>query len=160
MKSATKNSKGKMENSTLTKNREATFQFEVIEKYEAGIVLNGPEVKSVKEGQVNLKGSYITIDHDEAILKKAHISPYKQASENNSEPLRDRKLLMHKKEILQLDHQIQANGLTLIPLSLFLKKGKIKVSLALCRGKKIHDKRENLKKKAQHREIERNIKRY
>ncbi len=150
----------KTTSTTLVKNREALFQYEIIEKYESGIVLNGPEVKSVKNGQVNLKGSYITIDHEEAILKKTHISPYKQAAEHNIDPLRDRKLLLHKKEILQIEYQIQTKKLTLIPLSMFLKKGKIKINLALCRGKKIFDKRENLKKRAQRREIERNLKRY
>ncbi len=150
------------ESSTLAKNRQATFEYEILEKLEAGLVLSGAEVKSIRAGNVNLKGSYITIDSGRPLLKKCHIAPYKQAAaqQKNYDPEQHRSLLLHQKEINQLSHQLQTQGITLIPLELYLSKGKIKLKIAIAKGKKTHDKRHSLKQKATDREINRALRRF
>lgn len=145
-----------MSNKIILKNKEAFFNYEIIEGYEAGIVLSGPEVKSVKDGRLSLKGSYVSIDQaGEAWLANAHIAPYLPAKGNqeNYEPTRRRKLLLKKKEIDSLLGKSKQKGLTIIPLTVYAKKGLIKVEIALARGKSKIDKRETIKKREAQREI-------
>lgn len=139
-------------------NRKARHEYEILQTYEAGIVLLGSEVKSIREGKVNLVDSYAEIRNGEVFLIGMHISEYKQANIQNHEPLRTRKLLLNKNEIRKLIGRIKEKGLTLIPLRLYFKNGKVKVELGLARGKKIYDKREDIKRKDFEREQERKIK--
>lgn len=134
-------------------NRTARFNYEILEKTEAGIDLLGPEVKSVREGQVSLAEAFIHVRDGEAYLINAHIHPY-QNSQENIEPTRARKLLLHKKEIINLANKAATNGLTLVPLALYNKGNLFKVEIALAKGKKQWDKRETLKRRAQEREID------
>jgi SsrA-binding protein len=146
---------------TIAQNKNALFNYETIETYEAGIVLSGPEVKSVKNGHLQLKGSYISIDADgEAWLVNAYISPYKpaQGAQQKYDPDRRRKLLLHKKEIDSLMGKTKQKGLTIIPISVYTKKGLVKVELALARGKTKVDKRESIKRREAAREISRALK--
>jgi len=145
--------------SQLANNRYAFHQYEVLEKIEAGLVLTGAEVKSVRNHDINIKPSYASIENGEVLLKNCHISPYKLAYDANYNPDHPRRLLLNKKEIAYLDSQTRENGLTLIPLAVYLKKGRIKVELGLCRGKKLHDKRQDLKRRDQNREISRHFRR-
>lgn len=139
----------------IADNKKARFDFEIIEKYEAGLVLTGSEVKSLREGAVNLKDSYISFRNGEAYLQNAHISEYRASSYNNHEPERLRKLLLHREEINKIMGRVQEKSLTCVPLKLYFKSGKVKIEIALGRGKKLHDKRESLKKKATDREMAR-----
>lgn len=150
----------KQADNTLAKNKKAFADYEITEKFEAGIVLTGGEVKSIRGSNVNLKGSYATVENGEIMAKNIHISPYKPAEQKSYDPIANRKLLLHKKEIISIENQLATEGTTLIPLSLYLKKGKIKVSLGVCQGKKQYDRRQELKKKAQNLEIRRVLKRY
>ncbi len=137
-------------------NRKARYEYEFIDKYLAGIVLTGTEVKSVRESKVNLQHAYCFIQKDEIYLKEMHISPYSQASHYNHEPTRERKLLLKKNEIGKLSSKSQEKGLTIIPTRLFINdRGLVKIEIALARGKKLHDKRESIKEKDQKRELER-----
>ncbi len=139
-------------------NRKARHDYFIEESYEAGIVLQGSEVKSLREGKANLKDSYARILKGEAFLLNAHISPYSAASQFNHDPTRTRKLLLHKKEIQRLSAKTAERGLTLIPLRLYFKEGRAKVELGIARGKKLYDKRESLRRKAARREVERSLK--
>jgi len=153
----------KLQSSTLAKNKKAFADFEVIEKYEAGIALTGPEVKSVRAGHSNLKGSYAEITKKKELYAKGiHVSPYKPAVQQQKEysPVRKRKLLLHKKEIEKLETELNEKGTTLIPLDLHLSKNKIKLTIGVCRGKKKHDRRNELKKRAQNIDINRALKNY
>lgn len=136
--------------------RAAYHNYEVLESLEAGIALVGTEVKSLRDGGGNLVDNYVIIKDDEAILKNASITPYKFGVNFGHEERRDRKLLLHKGEILKLKKQSQIKGLTLIALAFYLKNGIVKVKLGVCKGKKAHDKRATLKKKDQMREMQRN----
>ncbi len=149
----------KQENS-LAKNRKAFFQYEILEKFEAGIELNGDEVKSIRKGGANLKGSFVDVGNAEAFLNQAHISPYEYSSRQDKNPTRRRRLLLHKKEIEKVAAAISQKGVTAIPLELHLKGGLIKLTFGLCRGKKLYDKRETIKKREQERDIQRQIKKY
>ncbi|MBO8127261.1 MAG: SsrA-binding protein SmpB [Firmicutes bacterium] len=140
---------------TLATNRKAKHDYHILETMEAGIVLKGTEIKSVRNGRVNLKDSFARIEGGEIILYNMHISPYDYGNRENHDPLRPRKLLMHKAEIRRLVGKTQEKGLTLIPLSIYIKNGYAKVELALAKGKKLYDKREDLKRKQINREIER-----
>ena len=143
----------------IAENRKATHDFFILEKYEAGIVLTGTEMKSIRRRRVNLKDSYGTIRNGELFLDGVHISPFEQGNIYNHEPLRTRKLLMHKREIMKLIGRIKEEGLTLVPLSLYINdKGKVKIELALAKGKKLYDKRETQAKKEADRQIERALK--
>ncbi len=145
----------------IADNRQARYQYEILESYEAGLELKGTEVKSMREGRVNLRDGYAIIRNGEAWLINMHVSPYQTAGEYfNHEPRRSRKLLLHRDEISKLTGKVEQKGLTLIPLKLYLKRGLIKASIGLCKGKKIHDKRETLKRKQEKREIERALKYY
>jgi len=139
-------------------NRKAKHEYSFLQIYEAGIVLQGTEVKSLREGKANFADSYASVRNNEAWLIGLHISPYKQGNINNHEPVRDRKLLLNRSEIRKLIVKINEKGLTLIPYRLYFKNGKVKVELALAKGKKTYDKREDIKKRDLKREQERNIK--
>jgi SsrA-binding protein len=144
----------------IADNRQARFRYEILETYEAGIELKGTEVKSIREGRVNLRDGYGLIRHGEAWLLNVHISPYNQSSDYfNHDPLRTRRLLLHKKEIRKLVGQLEQQGLTLVPLKLYFKRGLVKVSLGLGKGKKLHDKRETIKERQDKREMARAMKR-
>jgi len=131
----------------ISTNRKAFHDYSILERYEAGLVLRGTEVKSLREAQVNFKDSYATIDNDEAWLVGCYISPYHHGTDANHDPERRRKLLLHKREIARLLGKIAERGLTLIPLRLYFKAGRVKVELALARGKKLHDKRASLRER-------------
>jgi SsrA-binding protein len=139
-------------------NRQARHNYFIEEVYEAGLVLLGSEVKSLRDGKANLKDSYARIQKGEAFLVNAHISPYPGANRFNHEPTRARKLLLHEREIERLTGKTKEKGLTLIPLRLYFKSGRAKVELGLARGKKLYDKRETLKRKMADREVERSLK--
>jgi len=139
-------------------NRRAFHDYEILETYESGIVLLGPEVKSLREGRVALRDGFGRIEGEEAFLYDVHISPYEKSSAKNYEPKRKRKLLLHKQEIKRLMGKVLQRGLTLIPLEMYFKDGNAKVSLGLARGKRIYDKREALKKRELEREIRRSMK--
>ncbi|MFQ5684621.1 MAG: SsrA-binding protein SmpB [Candidatus Binatia bacterium] len=139
-------------------NRKARHDYFIDETFEAGLILLGSEVKSLRDGRANLKDSHARIDRGEAFLVNTHISPYAAANQFNHEPTRTRKLLLHKREIQRLTGKVKERGLTVIPLKLYFKEGKAKVELGLARGKKLYDKREALRKKAARREVERSLK--
>jgi SsrA-binding protein len=139
-------------------NRKARHDYFIEETYEAGLVLTGSEVKSLREGKANLKDSYARFLRGEAFLVNSHISAYPAANQFNHEPTRSRKLLLHQREIDRLSGKIQEKGLTLVPLRLYFKNGRAKVELGLARGKKLYDKRETLKQKTARREVERSLK--
>lgn len=145
-------------NKTLAENRKARHDYFVEEAYEAGIELVGTEVKSIREGKANLKDSYAEIRNGEVFIRNMHVSPYEQGNIFNKDPLRDRKLLLHKIQILKLTAYTTQQGYTLIPLSLYLKNGRVKVNLAVAKGKKNYDKRQDLIEKAAKRDIERELK--
>jgi SsrA-binding protein len=143
----------------VAENRQARFQYEILETYEAGLELRGTEVKSIRQGKANLRDGYALIRNGEAWLHNVHISPHETASQVfNHEPRRTRRLLLHNQEIRKLIGQVEQQGLTLVPLKMYLKRGWVKLTLALVRGKKLYDKREDLKRKQEKREIERAIK--
>lgn len=146
---------------SYAKNKKAYFDYQVLDTFEAGIVLNGDEVKSIKSGRCNLKGSYVDIDDNlQAHLRDAHISRYESSSRKTHEPTRKRKLLLNRREISKIKSQLDQQGITAIALELYPKKGLIKLKIGLCRGKKLHDKRETLKRKDQNRRIAQQLKNY
>jgi len=150
--------KGKNRGKLLAQNRKARHDYFIEESFEAGIVLQGTEVKSMRAAKANLKDSYARVENGELMLYNMHISPYNFASHFNHDPLRKRKLLMHKKEIGKLAGYVQEKGYTLIPLSAYLSRGKVKLELALVKGKKNYDKRHTIAEKDAKREIERAFK--
>ncbi len=137
----------------IATNRKAFHNFVILETFEAGLVLKGTEVKSLREAQVNFKDSYATIDNDEAWLVGCHISPYHHGSDANHDPDRKRKLLLHRREIARLLGKVAERGLTLVPLRLYFKGGRAKVELGLARGKKLHDKRAAIRERDARREM-------
>lgn len=139
----------------LAKNRKATFEYFIEEKYEAGIVLVGTEVKSIRQGKLNIKDSYADIKNSEVFVHSMHISPYEKGNIFNVDPLRDRKLLLNKREIRKLLGYITLKGYSLIPLSVYLKNGLVKVELAVAKGKKNYDKRQDIAKKDAERRMQR-----
>lgn len=139
-------------------NRKARHDYFVLETFEAGIELVGTEVKSLRMGGVNLKDSWCTVDGGELFVKGMHISPYEKGNIFNRDSFRVRKLLMHKREIMRLLGRVKQDGLTLIPLSLYFKNSRVKMELGLCKGKQLHDKREDMAKREAKREIERAMK--
>ena len=148
----------KKENPTIAQNKKALHDYFVIESYEAGIELVGTEVKSLRQGKCNLKDAWCSIVEGELFVNGMHISPYDHGNIFNRDPLRVRKLLMHKKEIMRLLGTTKQDGLTLIPLSVYFKKGRAKVQVGLCKGKKLYDKRDVAAKKEAQRTIERSMK--
>lgn len=143
---------------TIAENRAARHEYFVIESFETGIELVGTEVKAIRGGGVNLKDSWCSIDNGELFVKGMHISPYEKGNIFNKDPLRVRKLLMHKPEINRLFGKIKQEGLTLVPLSLYFKGSRVKMQLGLCKGKKLYDKRNDEAKRSAGREIERAVK--
>jgi SsrA-binding protein len=143
---------------TVARNRKAYHDYFLYDTYEAGIVLTGTEIKSVRAGRVNLRESYVQIRNGEAWLINTHISPYAAASRENPDPKRDRKLLLHLREISRLQSAVQEKGLTIVPLRMYLKSNRAKVEIALARGKKLYDKREAIAKREDRRRIDREIK--
>ncbi len=142
----------------ITVNRKARHDYFVEETYECGISLAGTEVKSLRAGAVNLKDSYCSVDNGELFVNGMHISPYEQGNIFNRDPMRKRKLLMHRREILKLFGYVKRDGYSLIPLSLYFKGSRVKLELGLCRGKKLHDKRDDLARRDASREMERAMK--
>jgi SsrA-binding protein len=143
-------------NRTFAENRQARFNYEILETYEAGIELLGTEVKSIKTGQANLRDAFALIRNGQVLLLNMYVAPHKTTSTFfNHEPTRTRRLLMHKQEIRKLTGKVQQKGLTLVPLKLYLKNGWIKVDVALVRNKKLYDKREDIKKREDKRDMER-----
>ncbi len=141
---------------TITRNRKAYHNYFVDDEYEAGLVLLGSEVKSLREGKVHLKDAYARFENDELFLVNAHISPYSHATHKNHDPERQRKLLLHRRELNRLKNKTDIAGFTLIPLELYFKDGHVKCKLGVCRGKKLFDKRQDLKERQHKREIARN----
>jgi len=142
----------------VARNKKATHEYHIADSWEAGIVLVGPEVKSVRAGKVSLAEAFARVDGEEVWLHGMHISPYEPASRENVDPIRPRKLLLHRREIRRLIGAVQQKGFTLVPLDLYLSKGRVKVTLALGRGKKLHDKRETERRREAERETERAMK--
>ncbi len=143
----------------VSDNRQARFMYEILETYEAGIELFGTEVKSIRAGKVNLKEGFALIRNGEALLMNVHISPHHTTSQIfNHDPRRTRKLLLHKDEIRKLTGKVEQQGLTLVPLKMYLKRGWVKVDIALARGKKLHDKREDVRKRQDQRDMQRALK--
>ena len=142
----------------IAQNRKAWHDYFVDEKYEAGIALFGTEVKSIRGGAVNLKDSYCSLKNGELFVVGMHVSPYEKGNIFNREPLRDRKLLMHKREIMKLGGLVNQKGYTLVPLSLYFSGKNVKVEIGLCRGKKLYDKRDAAAEKQAGREMERRMK--
>ena len=142
----------------IAKNRKARHDYIIEDTHEAGVVLTGSEIKSIRAGQVNLRDSYAAIRDGELWLINVHIAPYKQASQQNHEPRRDRKLLMHRREINRLTGKLQEKGLTLVPLRLYLKDSLAKLEIAVARGKKLYDKRESIQRRETDRALERTLK--
>ena len=143
---------------TIAQNKKAHHDYFIEETYEAGIELFGTEVKSIRQGRVNLKDSWCSIDKGEIFVNGMHISPYEQGNIFNRDPMRVRKLLMHKKEINRLFGIVKQMGYSLIPISLYFKDSRVKMQVGLCRGKKLYDKREDMAKRAAKRDMERAIK--
>ncbi len=139
----------------IAQNRKARHDYEIMETFEAGLALRGTEVKSLRDGRANLKDSYAAVHHDEVWLYGMHISPYSHGNLNNHDPERDRKLLLHRREIRRLIGKTKESGLTLVPLQLYFTHGKVKVELALAKGKKQYDKREAIAKREAEREMKR-----
>lgn len=150
--------KNKNNNRTLAENRKARHDYFIEETFEAGLALVGTEVKSIRQGKANLRDSYVEVRDGEAFVRNLHISPYEQGNIFNVDPLRDRKLLMHKAEIYKLGGFIAQAGYTLVPLSLYLKNGRVKVAVSIARGKKDYDKRDTMLEKAAKRDIDREMK--
>ncbi len=141
-------------------NRKAFHDYFVLERYEAGIELFGTEVKSIRAGTLNLKDSFCTIKDGEIFIRGMHISPYEQGNIFNRDPMRARRLLMHKKEIIKLNSKVMQDGLALVPLSVYFKDSRVKIEVGLCKGKKLYDKRESEAKRQADRDIDRTLKNY
>ena len=142
----------------IARNKKAYHDYFVLETYEAGIELYGTEIKSIRNGRVNLKDSFCSVDNGEMFAIGLHISPYEQGNIFNRDPLRKKKLLLHKKEIMKLFGQSQQQGLSIVPLQLYIKNGRAKLEIGLCKGKKLHDKREVAAKRDAERTIDRALK--
>lgn len=141
-------------------NKKAKFNLDIEDEYEAGISLKGTEVKSIRDGKISLKESFAKIKNSEVFVYNMHISPYTHAYYDNHEPMRPRKLLLHKREIRKLIGKTSEKGYTLVPIKVYLKNGKVKIGLALGRGKKIHDKRRAIKDREVKRELDRSMKKF
>ena len=149
---------GQASTKTITVNKKARHDYFVLESIEAGIELVGTEVKSIRKGGVNLKDSWCSVDNGEMFVKGMHISPYDHGNIFNTDPIRVRKLLIHKKEIMRLLGSVNRDGLTLIPISLYFKGSRVKLQLGVCKGKKLHDKRNDMATRDANRDIDRAMK--
>lgn len=150
--------KNRSETRTIAQNKKAYHDYFVVESYEAGIELCGTEVKSLRQGQVNLKDAWCSIQDGELFVRGMHISPYEQGNIFNRDPMRQRRLLMHKREIMRLFGTVKQDGLALIPLSLYFKGSRVKVQVGLCKGKKLYDKRDAAAERDAKRDIDRAMK--
>lgn len=145
----------------IAKNKKAFFNYEILETYEAGVALVGSEVKSIREGRISLKESYAEIKEGEVFLVSCHVSPYEAANRFNHDPLRDRKLLLHRREIKRLTGKIKERGLTLVPTKVLINdKGKVKIELALAKGKRAYQKREAIRERDRDKEMQAELKRW
>lgn len=142
----------------VARNRKASFEYFLLDRYEAGLELKGSEIKSIRAGQVSINEAFIQIDNYQAYLMNAHIAPYDAASIFNHDPKRKKRLLLHKKEILKLFNAVRQKGVTIIPVSLYLKNGRAKLEIATGKGKKLYDKRDSIAKRDQEREVQRSSK--
>ena len=142
----------------IAQNRKAFHDYFILDRFEAGIELFGTEVKSVRNGNVNLQDSFCTVKDRELYARNLHISPYEQGNRYNKDPMRPKKLLMHKREIIKLNARVMQDGLALIPLSLYFSNGRVKMELGLCKGKKLQDKRDSEAEREGRRDIERTLK--
>jgi len=142
----------------IATNRKAKHEYFLLDTYEAGMVLKGSEIKSIRAGQISLAQAYVSVENNEAWLINSHIAPYNEASRNNHDPLRARKLLLHRSEIRKLADKVRQKGATVIPLRIYLKDGKAKLEIALARGKKHYDKRAEIAKRDAQREMDRRFK--
>ena len=142
----------------IASNRKAFHDFFVLERFEAGIELYGTEVKSIRLGTLNLRDSYCMVKDGELFVRNMHISPYEKGNVFNKDPIRPRRLLMHKREIMRLNARVMQDGVALIPLSVYFKDSRVKIEIGLCKGKKLHDKRDSAAENTARREIERTIK--
>lgn len=142
----------------LAQNRKARHDYEILDTFEAGMVLQGTEIKSIRQGKINLKDGFISVRDGEAWLKNIHISPYEQGNIFNHDPLRNRKLLLHKKEIQKLEQEVKQNRLTIVPLKVYIVRGRAKVLIGLAQGKNRYDKRHSLKEQQMKREVDRALK--
>ena len=147
-----------MDKKVITTNRKAFHDFNIFDKFDAGIVLTGTEIKSIRKAAIKLKDSFCKIEDNEIFLYNCHISPYEQGNRFNHEAERTRKLLLTKKEILKMQNKVKQEGYTIVPLEVYIVKGFAKVEIGLAKGKKLHDKRDSLAKKDQQREIDRAVK--
>ena len=146
-----------MSNKIVSKNRKALFEYFLLEHFEAGIALKGSEIKSVRAGQVSLQEAYIKLDGQQAWLVNSHIASYQAASYLDHDPKRPRRLLLHKKEIHQLWNEVRQKGVTVIPVSMYLKNGRAKLEIAIAKGKKLYDKRQDIEEKDVKRDLERSM---
>lgn len=147
-----------MNGKTITKNKKAYFNFEIIDTYEAGMVLQGSEIKSIRNHQISIDQAYVHVDGEEAWLVDSYIHPYEQASYTNHDPKRRRKLLLHKKEILTMWDRVRIKGNTIIPLRVYLSRGKAKIEIAVAKGKKLRDKRRDIAARDAKRQQDRDLK--
>lgn len=147
-----------MSRKTITKNKKAYFNFQILDTFEAGLVLQGSEIKSIRNHQISIDQAYIYIDGEEAWLVDSYINPYEQASTFNHDPKRRRKLLLHKKEIIELWDKVRIKGNTIIPLRVYLVHGKAKIEIAVAKGKKLRDKRKQIAERDAEREAQRDLK--
>jgi SsrA-binding protein len=148
-----------MDVKVVATNRKAGHEYFLLERFEAGLVLQGSEIKSIRAGQISLAEAYVRVDGQDAWLMDAHVAPYEHAGSYNHDPRRPRKLLLHKSEIRQLWENVRQKGVTIIPLRVYLKEGRAKVEIAIAKGKKLYDKRESIAKRDAERDIERNYNR-
>jgi SsrA-binding protein len=149
------------EQKKITVNKKAFHNYEIIDKFEAGMVLVGSEVKAIREGKINLKDSYVEIRAVEAFLVNAHISAYSNASYNNHEPERERKLLLHRRELMKLDKKVKTRGFSIVPLRMYFnEKGRVKVEIAIAKGKREYQKKQRIKDRDIKREVDREMKKY
>ncbi len=142
-------------NKIVATNRKASFEYFLLEQFEAGLALQGSEIKSIRAGQVSIAEAYVDVDGRNAWLVESHIAPYEQANRFNHDPKRKRQLLLHRKEILELWDAVRQKGVTIIPTKVYLKNGRAKVEIALAKGKKLHDKRASIAKRDEERELSR-----
>lgn len=147
--------KKKLDGNNLVTNRKARHEYFIEDSYEAGLALKGTEVKSIRKGSANLQDAYISFKNGEAFVDNMHISPYEQGNIFNEDPMRRRKLLLHKREIRKLESEVQKQGMTIIPLRLYLVNGRVKIEIALAKGKKLYDKRDSIAERDSKRSIDR-----
>ncbi|CAN5838296.1 SsrA-binding protein SmpB [soil metagenome] len=152
------NSNGDSASAPVVRNRKARHEYHILETWEAGMVLQGTEVKSLRTGKANLQDAFARVDGGELWLHNLHISPYEQGNRFNHDPLRPRKLLLHRQQLRKMVGLVEQQGLTLVPLDIYFRRGVAKITLALVRGKKLHDKREDLKRRDDQREMQRALK--